>query len=88
MTIDASVSEGATDSFETTLSIKGMTCGSCVRRVDRAVRAVDGVRDVRIDLATGRAVVAHDASDDVGKELAAAVERAGYGVTVDAGSLG
>lgn len=60
------------------LPIDGMTCASCVGRVERAVRMVPGVADVSVNLATERAEV-HFAPGRT--DLAAvveAVERAGY----------
>jgi copper chaperone CopZ len=66
-------------SRQTTLQITGMTCPACVRRVDKALRAVPGVREVAVDLATGRATIDHAAEAD---ELAAAATRAGYAATV------
>ncbi len=57
------------------LAIEGMTCASCVRRVERALGKVDGVEGVSVNLATERAAV----RGDVGAApLLAAVERAGY----------
>ena len=35
------------------LSVTGMTCGNCVKHVDHAIRAIAGVEDVQVDLATG-----------------------------------
>ncbi|MBV1838492.1 heavy metal translocating P-type ATPase [Acetobacter estunensis] len=66
------------------LAIDGMTCASCVGRVEKVLRAVPGVQDVSVNLATEQAIVTGqaDASD-----LIAAVERAGYGarITEDGG---
>jgi Cu+-exporting ATPase len=62
-------------SGETALAIEGMTCASCVRRVERGLAKVDGVEQVAVNLATERAVVAGAASP---ASLLAAVERAGY----------
>ena len=42
---------------EADLSIQGMTCASCVGRVERALRKVDGVLDATVNLATERASV-------------------------------
>ena len=39
------------------LGVIGMTCAACVRRVDKALRAVDGVRNVNVNLVTHRATV-------------------------------
>ena len=57
------------------LAVAGMTCASCVRRVEKAVRAVPGVSDVAVNLATERVRV-RGAPDPAA--VMAAVERAGY----------
>ena len=62
----------------TDLAIEGMTCASCVGRVERALKAVPGVTDATVNLATHRARVTHQpavATDS----LVAAVQAAGYG---------
>ena len=56
------------------LAIEGMTCASCVGRVERALKAVDGVSDASVNLATERATIY---GGDV-KALVAAVAAAGY----------
>jgi copper chaperone CopZ len=64
-------------SGEATYQVAGMTCEHCVRAVTGELEALPGVRDVRIDLATGAVTVASDAPlalDDV----RSAVEEAGY----------
>ncbi len=58
-----------------TLPIDGMTCASCVRRVEKALRAVPGVQDARVNLATEAASVAGTAPLAA---LQAAVQKAGY----------
>lgn len=58
--------------------ILGMNCGACLSHVTGALQSVPGVRDVQVDLATGRATIQHD---NVSREqLAAAVNDAGYKV--------
>jgi copper chaperone CopZ len=43
-----------------TLSVSGMHCGGCVKRVERALHATQGVASVMVDLIGGKAVVAYD----------------------------
>ncbi|CAM2181815.1 copper-translocating P-type ATPase [Burkholderia cenocepacia] len=62
------------------LDIDGMTCASCVSRVEKALAKVPGVMRASVNLATERATV--DASNDVSAtQLADAVKQAGYGAT-------
>jgi len=44
---------------KTTVSIGGMTCAACVRRVESALGSIEGVTDAAVNLATGRATVLH-----------------------------
>ncbi len=60
-----------------TLDISGMTCASCVRRVERALSKVEGVETANVNFASESALVVADASVPAGK-LIAAVEKAGY----------
>ncbi len=59
----------------TELAIGGMTCASCVGRVEKALKAVPGVTDAVVNLATERATVRGSATSDT---LIAAVVGAGY----------
>ena len=58
------------------LKINGMTCGSCVASVTRALQRVPGVGSVDVDLARGTARVGADAS--VTPAMLAALDEAGY----------
>ena len=58
--------------------ILGMTCASCVGRVERALAAVPGVASAVVNLATGRATVHGDDVD--WQAVVRAVEKAGYDV--------
>ncbi|MGH2376846.1 MAG: heavy metal translocating P-type ATPase [Candidatus Limnocylindria bacterium] len=64
---------------ELVLPIEGMTCASCVRRVEKALSKVEGVREASVNLATEKAKVVLDpaAAPDL-QRLRAAVEKAGY----------
>ena len=66
------------------LQIEGMTCASCVGRVERALAAVPGVTSVAVNLATERASVSGTA--DLAA-LAGAVADAGYEARVAAPAL-
>jgi copper chaperone CopZ len=61
-----------------TYTVTGMTCDHCVLSVLEEVSDVPGVRDVDVDLASGRLTVrGADVTDDAVK---AAVAAAGYGL--------
>lgn len=66
------------------LAIEGMTCASCVGRVERALLKVPGVRSASLNLASERAHVEVLGTVDAAT-LVQAVERAGYQAT-DAGA--
>ncbi|MEU0965972.1 heavy metal translocating P-type ATPase [Streptomyces sp. NPDC005917] len=60
----------------THLTVGGMTCAACVKRVEMKLGKLDGVT-AAVNLATGRARVSHPPEISPG-ELVAAVEKAGY----------
>jgi Au+-exporting ATPase len=61
------------------LPIEGMTCASCVGRVERALKAVPGVADAVVNLATEKASITTNAAVDPAT-LVKAVEDVGYEV--------
>ena len=72
---------------QVTLSIQGMTCASCVAHVERALKGVEGVADVNVNLATERASV-WLSTDAMGiKELVEAVHEVGYEVPTETVTL-
>jgi len=60
-----------------TYSVSGMTCGHCVGSVSSQIRALPGVTDVAVDLASGAVTVVSDAAVPV-EAVRAAVVEAGY----------
>jgi Cu+-exporting ATPase len=61
------------------MGVRGMTCASCVRRVERALTGVPGVTLASVNLATEEATVTLDpAAAPALEALRAAVDRAGY----------
>jgi Cu+-exporting ATPase len=64
---------------QASLSIEGMTCASCVSRVEKALRKLPEVTFAEVNLATEKAEVKFAGrADDVLPRLIAAVEKAGY----------
>jgi Cu+-exporting ATPase len=47
------------DQGKITISVGGMTCAACVRRVENSLKEVSGVIDASVNLATGRATIIH-----------------------------
>jgi Cu+-exporting ATPase len=68
-----------TTDLTTDLTITGMTCASCVRRVEKALSKTPGVSAANVNLATERATVTLEPQTANVSDLIAAVERAGYG---------
>jgi Cu+-exporting ATPase len=74
--LPAAAGEG--ESSDWSLQIEGMTCASCVARVEKALARVPGVRSASVNLATEKAQVRLDGRDAGADALIAAVEKAGY----------
>ena len=80
--------EAASVSTRTVLDVGvgGMTCASCVARVERALRKVPGVQEVAVNLATESAHITYalpaeaaaDSAADMAQRLQRAVRNAGY----------
>jgi Cu+-exporting ATPase len=66
--------------------VEGMTCASCVARVEKALKAVPGVTGATVNLATEKATVHANPTLDFAA-LSAAVEKAGYDVPGETVSL-
>ena len=68
------------------VGVGGMTCASCVARVERALRKVPGVQEVAVNLATESAHITYalpaeaaaDSATDMAQRLQRAVRNAGY----------
>jgi Cu+-exporting ATPase len=74
------------DTTDLTFKVDGMTCASCVSRVEKALKAVPGVENVSVNLATEKATVRATPGISL-DSLSAAVEKAGYGVPGETVSL-
>src|SRR5919106_6803900 len=74
----------ARESSELTLPVVGMTCASCVNRIERFLSRADGVADASVNLATERATVRFDPALIDRTGIVAAIQAAGYDVRADA----
>ena len=81
-------------SAEIALPIEGMTCASCVNRIERFLRKTDGVEEASVNLATEVATIRYLPSRAGRNELVKAIEAAGYDVrpgaaagSADAGAI-
>ncbi|MDQ3938762.1 MAG: heavy metal translocating P-type ATPase, partial [Chloroflexota bacterium] len=71
---------------EISLPVEGMTCASCVNRVERFLDRTPGVAQASVNLATETARIRFDPSVVGRAELVQAVEAAGYGVRRELGT--
>lgn len=61
------------------VKIAGMSCAHCVMAVEKALGAVEGIKDVRVDLKTG--IATYDEVKSVeASVVAAAIRKAGYDI--------
>jgi Cu+-exporting ATPase len=78
--MSAPTSELTTETAEIALPIVGMTCASCVNRIDRFLRKADGVSEVSVNLATESATIRYLPELTGAAELAQVISNAGYEV--------
>src|SRR4029077_12582258 len=69
-------------SVEVQLPIEGMTCASCVNRIERFLKQTPGVEDAAVNLATEIATIHYLPDPSRRAELVGAIEAAGYDVRV------
>jgi copper chaperone CopZ len=56
------------------LVVSGMTCGACVKHVEKAIKSIAGVSEVEVDLTSGSVKVEGDVSKNVNAIIAALVK--------------
>jgi copper chaperone len=71
--------------FSESFTVTGMSCGHCVASVTEELETVPGVREVAVDLASGRVDVTSDQPVD-SSDLRRAVTEAGFAVLSPVGS--
>ncbi len=64
--------------------VGGMTCAACQAHVDKAVRGLDGVGDVAVNLLSGSMTVEYDEASVSADDICRAVDRAGYSASPEA----
>ncbi|RPI72840.1 MAG: heavy-metal-associated domain-containing protein, partial [Ignavibacteriales bacterium] len=64
------------------LPVEGMTCASCVARVEKALKKVDGIEDVNVNFATEKVSLSFDPKMVDEKKISSVVEDAGYKIDV------
>ena len=67
-----------TDGGKITVAVGGMTCAACVRRVENALKGVEGVLDAGVNLANGHATIIHAAKWGGTAKLKSVVTEQGY----------
>ena len=68
------------------LTVSGMTCGACVKHVEKAINSIAGVEKVEVDLASGAVKVEGNVSQHV-KEIIEALEEGGYPAKISSDAL-
>lgn len=76
----------ASSGLRLSLPVEGMTCASCVGRVERALKQVPGVQSAAVNLATERADIAFTGAADP-QAAVRAIEGAGYSVREETSEL-
>ena len=79
-TLTEPASVASSETAEIALPIVGMTCASCVNRIDRFLRKADGVSEVSVNLATESATIRYLPELTGAAELAQVISNAGYEV--------
>lgn len=79
LTLAFSVTAFAADKSKTvTLNVSGMTCSSCVNTVEKALKKVDGVKEVKVSLNEKKATVVLANTKTTTASLMKAVSDAGF----------
>lgn len=61
-----------------TVPIEGMSCGACAARVKKTLKAIDGVREVHVNLEQRNASIEYEQGKVAPERLTAAINGLGY----------
>ena len=64
------------------LPVEGMTCASCVARVEKSLKKIDGVEEVNVNLATEKVTLTYKENEASVAQFTKAVGDAGYNLVV------
>ncbi len=76
----------AGEAANTTLEIKGMTCGGCVAAVKVQLKKTEGVTAYDVSLEKGEAGVSYDAAKTTPEKIAESVSKTGFDTSVKSSS--
>lgn len=62
----------------TTLKLQGMSCASCAKNIEDAIRSIDGVTECNVNFGAEQATIAYDSRETNVAEIQQAVDVAGY----------
>lgn len=68
---------------QTILNVEGMTCSSCVRHVEGALRELEGIGKIEVKVKDGKVLVEHDPASATTDRMIEALAEAGYESRVD-----
>lgn len=67
---------------KTVLKVDGMSCEHCVKAITKAVGAIDGVDEVKVDLAEKTVTVRHDEAKAPLNKIKLEIEDQGYDIVL------
>ena len=70
--------------MKTILRSQELSCPSCVAKIEKALKSLDGVEEAEVHFNTGRIEVQHDPASASGDDLVKAVRSAGYDARISA----
>ena len=74
----ATAGEAGRGMQETVIAVKGMVCSSCSNAVEQAVKRLDGIGEVRVDLKKDLVRVTYDPTKVTPRQMVETIRKAGY----------
>lgn len=66
------------ETVNTILRSEELSCPSCIGKIEKSLRALEGVQEAKVHFSAGRIEVRHDPDQVATEELVQAVQRVGY----------